>query len=241
MTSRSLPRSKAQPVHLDFTPIPRRYRHDGWTPERQRDFIAALAETGSVKHAAQRVGMSTDGAYQLRRQKGAGSFAAAWLAALDQGVQRLEDIALERAINGIEVPVYSYGKLVGTRRVFNDRLLMFLLRNRAHDRYPEGAIRGASRPVDIEALKLEWKREEMRAGGPVDLRVKAALKEVVKMRAEEEAREEANRRNPRGRITIEGDEREAFDRWRAATQGIALPSPDTDAHDRRDGPQARTL
>lgn len=231
----------AQPVHLDFTPIPRRYRHDGWTPERQRAFIAALAETGSVKHAAQRVGMSTDGAYQLRRQKGAASFAAAWLAALDQGVQRLEDIALERAINGIEVPVYSYGKLVGTRRVFNDRLLMFLLRNRAHDRYPEGAIRGASRPVDIEALKLEWKREEMRSGGPVDLRVKAALKEVVKMRAEQEAREEANRLDPRGRITIEGDEREAFDRWRAATQGITLPSPDTDAHDRRDGPQARTL
>lgn len=241
MTSRSLPRTMAQPVHLDFTPIPRRYRHDGWTPERQRAFIAALAETGSVKHAAQRIGMSTDGAYQLRRQKGADSFAAAWLAALDQGVQRLEDIALERAINGVEVPVYSYGKLVGTRRVFNDRLLMFLLRNRAHDRYPEGAIRGASRPVDIEALKLEWKREEMRPGGPVDLRVKAALKDVVKMRAEQEAREEANRRDPRGRITIEGDEREAFDRWRAATQGIALPDPDGDAHDRRDGPQARTL
>ena len=181
--------------------------------------------------------MSTDGAYQLRRQKGADSFAAAWLAALDQGVQRLEDIALERAINSIEVPVYSYGKLVGTRRVFNDRLLMFLLRNRAHDRYPEGAIRGASRPVDIEALKLEWKREEMRPGGEADLAVKAVIKEVEQLRAEEEA----NRRNPRGRITIEGDEREAFDRWRAATQGLALPAPDTDAHARRDGPQARTF
>lgn len=241
MTSQSLPRATVQPVHLDFTPIPRRYRHDGWTPERQRAFIAALAETGSVKHAAQRVGMSTDGAYQLRRQKGADSFAAAWLAALDQGVQRLEDIALERAINGIEVPVYSYGKLVGTRRVFNDRLLMFLLRNRAHDRYPEGAIRGASRPVDIEALKLEWKREEMRPGGEADLDLKKILKEVERLRIEEVAIIEANRLDPRGRITIEGDEREAFDRWRAATQGLALPAPDTDAHDRRDGPQARTF
>lgn len=241
MTSRSLPRTKMQPVHLDFTPIPRRYRHDGWTPERQRAFIAALAETGSVKHAAQRIGMSIDGAYQLRRQKGADSFAAAWHAALDQGVQRLEDIALERAIHGIEVPVYSYGKLVGTRRVFNDRLLMFLLRNRAHDRYPEGAIRGASRPVDIEALKLEWKREQMRPGGEVDLEVREFVKEVEQLRAEQEAREEANRRNPRGRITIEGDEREAFDRWRALTQGIPLPAPEVDARDHRDGPQARTL
>jgi hypothetical protein len=228
MTSRSLLRTKVQPVHLDFTPIPRRYRHDGWTPERQRGFIAALAEIGSVKHAAQRIGMSTDGAYQLRRQKGADSFAAAWLAALDQGVQRLEDIALERAIHGIEVPVYSYGKLVGTRRVFNDRLLMFLLRNRAHDRYPEGAIRGASRPVDIEALKLEWRREQMLPGGEIDLEVKEFVKEIEQLRAEQEAREEANRRNPRGRITIEGDDREAFDRWRVE-QGLALFAdlPDT--------------
>ena len=32
----------------DFDPVPRKYRHDGWTPERQKAFIAALADTGSV-------------------------------------------------------------------------------------------------------------------------------------------------------------------------------------------------
>jgi hypothetical protein len=33
----------------DFAPVPRKYRFDGWTAERQRAFIAALAETGSVR------------------------------------------------------------------------------------------------------------------------------------------------------------------------------------------------
>lgn len=36
----------------DFTPVPRRYRHDGWTPERQKAFIEALADTGCVTRAA---------------------------------------------------------------------------------------------------------------------------------------------------------------------------------------------
>lgn len=51
----------------DFTPVPRKYRYDGWTAERQRGFIAALAETGSVKAAAERINMSPEGAYFLRR------------------------------------------------------------------------------------------------------------------------------------------------------------------------------
>jgi hypothetical protein len=123
----------------DFKAVPRRYRHDGWTPERQRAFIAALADMGSVKAAAHSVGMTPESAYYLRRQRAAEGFANAWLAALDLGVRRLEDIALERAIHGVEVPVYSYGKLVGTRRVYNDRLLMFMLRNRAPHRFTPSA------------------------------------------------------------------------------------------------------
>jgi len=32
-----------------FAPVPRKYnRHDGWTPERQRGFIEALADLGEV-------------------------------------------------------------------------------------------------------------------------------------------------------------------------------------------------
>ncbi len=118
----------------DFAPVPRRTaRHDGWTPERQRAFVAALADTGSVSRAAAQVNMASEGAYQLRRQPGAEGFRAAWSAALDFGVARLKDIALERAVEGALVPVLTGGRLIGYRRVFNDRLLMFCLRHYGED------------------------------------------------------------------------------------------------------------
>ncbi len=117
----------------DFTPVPLRYRHDGWTPERQRAFIEALADTGCVSRATAIVNMSLEGVYYLRRQKGAEEFRAAWNAALDFGVQKLKDIAFERAIEGEMIPVFEKGKLMGYRRKRNDRLLMFCLRHYGQD------------------------------------------------------------------------------------------------------------
>jgi hypothetical protein len=61
-----------------FTPVPGRARRDGWTAERQRAFIAALARTGCVGRAAAEAGMRRESAYRLKRRKGAESFAAAW-------------------------------------------------------------------------------------------------------------------------------------------------------------------
>ncbi|MFO6447532.1 hypothetical protein ACLBKU_10345 [Erythrobacter sp. NE805] len=98
MTRRKDPRTADLPAAKGelpaFAPVPRKSaRHDGWTPERQRGFIEALADTGSVEAAARAVDMSTEGAYQLRRQPGAEGFRAAWQAALALGVQRIEDVA----------------------------------------------------------------------------------------------------------------------------------------------------
>jgi hypothetical protein len=60
-----------------------------------------------------------------------------------------------------EVPVYSYGKLVGSRTVHNDRLLMFLLRNRAPERFSEGRARGLSAldRAELARLKKQWQKE----------------------------------------------------------------------------------
>ena len=65
-----------------FYPVPTRTRRDGWTLERQADFLGMLAETGSVIGACEAVGISRKSAYQLRARPGAESFAAAWDAAL---------------------------------------------------------------------------------------------------------------------------------------------------------------
>ncbi|WP_375381804.1 hypothetical protein [uncultured Sphingomonas sp.] len=118
----------------DFAPVPRlKHRHDGWTPERQRAFIEALADTGSVSRAAASVNMAQANCYTLRRAPGAESFRQAWNAALDCGVARLKDIALERAIDGQLVPVFKAGKLAGFSRKRNDALLMFCLRHYGQD------------------------------------------------------------------------------------------------------------
>jgi hypothetical protein len=39
---------------LAFDPVALRRRTDGWTPDKQTDFIAALAETGCVEEACRR-------------------------------------------------------------------------------------------------------------------------------------------------------------------------------------------
>jgi hypothetical protein len=166
MTRRKDPRTTRLPVPAGvlpaFTPVPRRCnRHDGWTPQRQRDFIEALADTGSVDAACKAVNMSTVGAYHLRRQSGGEAFRAAWERALQLGVQRVEDVVMDRALNGVEEPLYSYGKLIGTRRKYNDRLLMFILRNRAPDRFADGRPKAlnAIDLMELERHKKQWRKE----------------------------------------------------------------------------------
>ncbi len=154
-----------------FTPVPRtRDRHNGWKPEVQLAFIEALAETGSVRSAAARVDRAEVGAYLLRRHPEAQQFRAAWDAALDIGMRRIEDVAMDRALHGVEVPMYAYGKLVGTRRIYNDRLLMFMLRNRAPERFAangHGGLRrstgangdNAADQMRLARLKKQWHAE----------------------------------------------------------------------------------
>ena len=60
-----------------FTPVRLRYRDDGWTPDRQRRYVALLAATGHAGKAARGVGMTEQSAAQLRRRPDAASFAQA--------------------------------------------------------------------------------------------------------------------------------------------------------------------
>ena len=119
----------------DFTPVPVRYRYDGWVPDKQRAFIERFAACGCVEEAARSVGMSRATAYALRNRQDAQAFRLAWEAAADAAVARLRDAALERAINGAPVPIFHAGEQVGERRHYNERLTMFLLRYRDPTRY----------------------------------------------------------------------------------------------------------
>lgn len=119
----------------DFTPVPVRYRYDGWVPDKQIGFIEQLADCGCVDEAARAVGMSRAAAYALRRRADAQAFRLAWDAALDNAVARLRDAALSRAINGVPIPIFHAGEQIGERRHFDERLTMFLLRYRDPTRF----------------------------------------------------------------------------------------------------------
>lgn len=107
-----------------FTPVPVRARHDGWTPDRQRQFIHALSIMGVVARAARAVGVSATAAYNLRERPDAAEFAAAWDLALQMGRDRAFEVAIDRAINGVVVPRFYRGKQVGTRHRYDHRLAL---------------------------------------------------------------------------------------------------------------------
>ena len=74
----ALPESEPyDPDEYRWVPVRRRPRHDGWTEEKQRRFIEALADTGLVSHAAKAAGMGRASANRLRRSPHGAAFARA--------------------------------------------------------------------------------------------------------------------------------------------------------------------
>ena len=113
-----------------FTPAPlERRRRDGWTAERQRTFIAALAGTGCVAQTARAAQMSVTSAYKLRRRPEAESFAAAWRVALADARRRAFEFALDWALTADLQPRLYRGNFTGTIvRADDTRAIMLALR-----------------------------------------------------------------------------------------------------------------
>ena len=150
-----------------------RARHDGWTPQKQHDFMAALAESGCVTDACAAVGMSPKSAYRLRARPDALVFRQSWDIALDFAVRRLGEAALSRALHGTVRPVYFQGEQVGERRYFDERLTMFILRTRDPVRFgawrdkfaarqaPDGPAQLLGYALDIVQSQDEQEAAEM--------------------------------------------------------------------------------
>lgn len=62
-----------------------------WTPAKQRIFLHALLETGSVARAARAAGMSRSSAHRLRLRLAGTMFDRTWHHALTTHAQRLAD------------------------------------------------------------------------------------------------------------------------------------------------------
>ena len=103
-------------------------RSDGWTLPRQRLFLKMLAVTGSVEKACAEAEMSISSAYRLRLHPEGKAFREAWALARHASVHSLREMALDRALNGSREPIVDNGEIIGHRIVYNDKLLMFLLK-----------------------------------------------------------------------------------------------------------------
>lgn len=113
----------------------------GWTPQRKARFLDHLSVKGNVRAACARVGLSPEAAYRLRRRDE--EFARAWIAALALARARSEQVLADRAIDGIEEPIYHRGELVGTRRKYDTRLLL------SHLARLDKLVEGMEHPDDI--------------------------------------------------------------------------------------------
>ncbi|WP_313395471.1 LysR family transcriptional regulator [Sphingobium yanoikuyae] len=84
MTQHLPARPPAQPAPALFTPA-------RWTPARQRTFLTALYQSGSVAQAARMVGMSPSSAHRLRRRLAGTAFDRDWSNALTLHAQAMAD------------------------------------------------------------------------------------------------------------------------------------------------------
>jgi hypothetical protein len=178
---------------LGFRPVPskdKKPRHSAITPARQRAFILALAECGIVTQAARQIGASTEALYRLRHKAGGEEFSAAWDAAIDRGLQRLEDTALARAMQGEERMVVSGGEVLGFERRHNENLVMFFLRNRRADRYGSD-WRQIKRGHPLYEMIRDEVLAELRANAPdiEDIRAEILAKVAAMERARERERQ----------------------------------------------------
>lgn len=107
---------------MDIPTLPPTPRHDGWTAARKAQFLDDLAGHGNVQAACARVGLSREAAYRLRRRDEL--FARAWAAALVLGREASAEVLGCRALEGVEEEIWYRGEVVGTRRRYDNRLLL---------------------------------------------------------------------------------------------------------------------
>lgn len=155
-----------------------RRRHDGFTAERRRTFLRILARTGCVADGARMAGISTTTADRWRRRDAV--FAKACETALHMASSHIETLAWERAVTGIEEPVWHYGKRVGTRLKRSDaifRLLLIASNKKKFGR--QGAAGGEALTAKVRQRIEAEVRAEIAAKSEVDGR---ALEQNLRLR-----------------------------------------------------------
>jgi hypothetical protein len=135
----------------DMTEIRNDYR---WTAKCQRAFLEALAFGGSVLRAAKEVGKSPRSACNLRFRRDGAAFALGWDAAILVSRYALQDMLMDRAVNGYEEISTKQEDGTTLRGRFDNRLSKGLL-DRLDRLADAQAVRG-SRNAHIQLVEQDF-------------------------------------------------------------------------------------
>jgi hypothetical protein len=139
------------------------------TAAKRDAFLAALAAGRTVTDAAKVAGATREGFRLIRKRDQV--FAEAWDDAYEQGADLLEGEALRRAVEGVERPIVSGGKVVTTVREYSDKLLILLLKGRRPEKYAHFEVTGrGGSPV-----QLQVEQDPDRLGAVVELAARLGL------------------------------------------------------------------
>lgn len=133
---------------------PRAQRHDGWTPDRQRAFLEAVADGHSVEAAARSVGLSAASAYAFRRRAAGAAFALGWDGARLLARETVVDALTQRVIDGQEERMARPDGSEIVRFRYDNRLASAMLARL--DRYADGlAATDAGRTARLAAQDFD--------------------------------------------------------------------------------------
>lgn len=129
---------------------------------QQRKLLMAYARCGSISKAWAQAEVSAPNHYKWLKEDP--SYREVFQEAQDQVGDMLEDVAIGRAVDGIERPVFYQGEVCGYVREYSDGLLKFLLKGAKPHKYQDRidlTSRGHSLNIiiDGEALVLGEPKE----------------------------------------------------------------------------------
>ena len=140
------------------------------TAKNRQRFLAAIADSGNITAACEAARLSRAAMYEWRADDP--SFAAEWDAALELGLDSLEDELMRRAKDGTLRPVFQGGEIVGHIREYSDTLGIFMLKSRRRHVY--GDRQFIEQRISLEAKIIAMSPEERRQR-LIELQAKAAL------------------------------------------------------------------
>lgn len=100
---------------------------------KREKFLAELAKSCNVSASCRVAGIGRQTAYDWREKDEA--FALAWDGAEQEAVDRLEQEAWRRAVDGFEEPVFHQGEEVARVRKYSDKLIEILLKGHRPERF----------------------------------------------------------------------------------------------------------